>query len=86
MPSVTKGKGSSEAKRLTQAGETSSATSGRRRRAGATTVGVTAEKVAAAFNPKRATFLGQFVEAAYSMYQADPTQLTPAPTPDFPAA
>jgi hypothetical protein len=35
------------------------------------------------FNPKAAVLYGQFVNAAYSMY--DPTTLTPAPSADFPA-
>ena len=44
-----------------------------------------APRRAAAFDPKEATLLGQFVEAAYSMFDADPTKLTPPASPDFPA-
>jgi predicted chitinase len=44
-----------------------------------------APRRAAAFDPKQATLLGQFVEAAYSMFDADPTKLTPPASPDFPA-
>ena len=40
---------------------------------------------AAAFDPEQATLLGQFVEAAYSMFDADPSNLTPPASPDFPA-
>jgi hypothetical protein len=36
-----------------------------------------------AFNPKVAVLYGQFVKAAYSMY--DPATLTPPPSADFPA-
>ena len=36
------------------------------------------------FDPKAAAFYGQFVQAAYSMYDADPSNLTPAPSADFP--
>jgi hypothetical protein len=36
-----------------------------------------------AFNPKAAVLYGQFVRAAYSMY--DPATLTPPPSADFPA-
>ena len=35
------------------------------------------------FNPKAAVLYGQFIKAAYSMY--DPATLTPAPSADFPA-
>lgn len=37
-----------------------------------------------AFDPKLATLYGTFVQAAYSMYNADITNLTPEPSPDFP--
>ncbi|MBV8575548.1 MAG: lipase family protein, partial [Acetobacteraceae bacterium] len=37
-----------------------------------------------AFDPEAAVAYGQFVLAAYSMYNADPSNLTPRPTPDFP--
>ena len=40
-------------------------------------------RITSPFNPKAAVFYGQFVKAAYSMY--DPTTLTPAPSADFPA-
>ena len=35
------------------------------------------------FNPKAAVLYGQFIKAAYSMY--DPATLTPPPSADFPA-
>jgi putative chitinase len=41
--------------------------------------------VANRFDPKQASLLGQFVAAAYAMYQADPTNLAPSQSPDFPA-
>ena len=44
-----------------------------------------APRRAAAFDPEQATLLGQFVEAAYSMFDAHPTNLTPPASPDFPA-
>jgi kumamolisin len=37
------------------------------------------------FDPKAAVLYGQFVQAAYSMYGAAPNNLTPPPSPDFPA-
>lgn len=36
------------------------------------------------FDPTTASLYGQFVQAAYSMYNADPTNLTPAQSDDFP--
>jgi predicted chitinase/pimeloyl-ACP methyl ester carboxylesterase len=45
-----------------------------------------AASVAAPFNPALATQYGLFVQAAYSMYGANPNNLMPEPTPDFPAA
>jgi kumamolisin len=36
------------------------------------------------FDPIAATLYGQCVQAAYSMYDADPGNLTPAPSADFP--
>ena len=36
------------------------------------------------FDPKAASLYGQFVQAAYSMYRAAPTNLTPPPSSDFP--
>jgi kumamolisin len=41
--------------------------------------------VPAPFDPVTATQYGLFVEAAYSMYAADPNNLTPEPSSDFPA-
>jgi hypothetical protein len=38
-----------------------------------------------AFDPKTAVAYGQFVAAAYSMYNADRSDLTPRPSADFPA-
>lgn len=87
MARATKGTGSNDGKRLAgQLAATSSATSGRLRRAGSSAVSATLATAAAAFDSKQATFLGQFVLAAYSMYEADPTLLNPEPTSDFPAA
>jgi hypothetical protein len=37
------------------------------------------------FDPKAAVLYGQFVQAAYSMYDAAPNNLTPPPSFDFPA-
>jgi triacylglycerol lipase len=37
------------------------------------------------FDPKSASFYGQFVQAAYSMYSANPGNLQPQPSSDFPA-
>src|SRR3984957_2673659 len=37
------------------------------------------------FDPKAASFYGQFVQAAYSMYSAGPSNLQPKPSTDFPA-
>ena len=37
------------------------------------------------FDPKAAVLYGQFVQAAYSMYDAAPNNLTPLPSTDFPA-
>jgi GH25 family lysozyme M1 (1,4-beta-N-acetylmuramidase) len=37
------------------------------------------------FDPDSASLYGQFVQAAYSMYNAAPTNLTPPPSADFPA-
>jgi C1A family cysteine protease/GH25 family lysozyme M1 (1,4-beta-N-acetylmuramidase) len=37
------------------------------------------------FDPKAASFYGQFVQAAYSMYSAGPGNLQPKPSADFPA-
>jgi predicted chitinase/pimeloyl-ACP methyl ester carboxylesterase len=45
----------------------------------------TAEPPPPPFNAAVATQCGLFVQAAYSMYAADPNNLTPQPTPDFPA-
>jgi C1A family cysteine protease/GH25 family lysozyme M1 (1,4-beta-N-acetylmuramidase) len=36
------------------------------------------------YDPKAASFYGQFVQAAYSMYDSAPSDLTPPPSPDFP--
>jgi hypothetical protein len=36
------------------------------------------------FNPIAAAFYGQFLEAAYTMYAADPNNITPAQSSDFP--
>ncbi|MGA3302330.1 MAG: lipase family protein [Methylovirgula sp.] len=38
-----------------------------------------------AFDPKLALLYGGFVQAAYSMYNADTANLTPEPSPDFPS-
>lgn len=46
--------------------------------------GVTA-KAPKPFDPAAAVLFGQFVEAAYTMYEADPTHLTPPPSSNFPA-
>jgi kumamolisin len=40
--------------------------------------------VPAPFNAAQATQYGLFVDAAYSMYEANPNNLTPEPTADFP--
>jgi kumamolisin len=40
----------------------------------------------AAFDANAATLYGQLVSAAYTMYNADPNNLTPAPSADFPAS
>jgi triacylglycerol lipase len=37
------------------------------------------------FDPKAASFYGQFVQATYSMYSADPSNLEPKASGDFPA-
>jgi C1A family cysteine protease/GH25 family lysozyme M1 (1,4-beta-N-acetylmuramidase) len=37
------------------------------------------------FDPKAASSYGQFVQAAYTMYSADPNNLQPKPSTDFPA-
>lgn len=37
------------------------------------------------FDPAAAVAFGRFVQAAYTMYKADPANLTPAPSVDFPA-
>jgi len=42
-------------------------------------------RVGQPFDPKAAVLYGQFVQAAYSMYGAAPNNLTPPPSPDFPA-
>jgi hypothetical protein len=39
----------------------------------------------ARFDPKSASFYGQFVQAAYTMYSAGPGDLQPKPSADFPA-
>jgi C1A family cysteine protease/GH25 family lysozyme M1 (1,4-beta-N-acetylmuramidase) len=39
----------------------------------------------APFDPKAASSYGQFVQAAYTMYSADPNNLQPKPSTDFPA-
>jgi GH25 family lysozyme M1 (1,4-beta-N-acetylmuramidase) len=36
------------------------------------------------FDPKAASLYGQFVQAAYTMYNSAPSDLTPPPSPDFP--
>ena len=36
------------------------------------------------FDPRAAISYGRFVQAAYSMYDVDPHNLTPSPSPDFP--
>jgi predicted chitinase len=41
--------------------------------------------LAAPFDPARATSLGKFVEAAYSMFTANPENLMPPPSSDFPS-
>lgn len=38
-----------------------------------------------AFDPKLAVLYGRFIQSAYSMYNADIANLTPEPSPDFPA-
>jgi|SRR5215469_8034745 len=43
------------------------------------------QSIFGAKNPKAAVLYGQFVQAAYSMYGAAPNNLTPPPSPDFPA-
>jgi len=40
---------------------------------------------ASAFDPTAAVFYGRFVQAAYTMYDADRKNLTPSPSADFPA-
>jgi hypothetical protein len=37
------------------------------------------------FNPRLAVLYGRFIQAAYTMYRNDPTNLTPSPSHDFPA-
>jgi len=37
------------------------------------------------FNPKAAASYGRFIQAAYTMYHADPGNVTPPPSSDFPA-
>jgi kumamolisin len=51
------------------------------------TVAATSPKpsIAQPFDPKAAVLYGQFVQAAYSMYDAAPNNLTPPPSIDFPA-
>jgi kumamolisin len=41
-------------------------------------------RVGSPFDPNPALLYGQFVQAAYTMYDADPTNLTPAQSADFP--
>ncbi|MGO9443511.1 MAG: lipase family protein [Thiobacillaceae bacterium] len=43
-------------------------------------------RTGAPFDPTAAVLYGQFVQAAYTMYDADPKNLTPAPSADFPEA
>lgn len=52
--------------------------------AAATTTSAPA-RAAGPFDAKAAVLYGQFVQAAYTMYDADPNNLTPAPSADFPA-
>jgi C1A family cysteine protease/GH25 family lysozyme M1 (1,4-beta-N-acetylmuramidase) len=40
--------------------------------------------IARAYDPKAASFYGQFVQAAYSMYDSAPSDSTPPPSADFP--
>ena len=37
------------------------------------------------YDPTAAVFYGQFIEAAYAMYDADPNNLTPPPSSNFPS-
>jgi hypothetical protein len=48
-------------------------------------VGVTRARRLSASQVATATLLGQFVEAAYAMFQANPGDPTPPPSPNFPA-
>ena len=50
-----------------------------------TTETITAAKDIIPFDPKTAVLCGQFVQAAYTMYYANPNNLTPSQSPDFPA-
>jgi kumamolisin len=43
-------------------------------------------RLAAPFDPQAATRYGQFIVSAYSMYDADPKDTTPAPSADFPSS
>jgi kumamolisin len=47
--------------------------------------GLPRPQAVAPYDPRAATLYGQFVVAAYSMYNADPTNRTPNPSADFPA-
>ncbi len=51
---------------------------------GALVAPVPEARPATAFDPKEAAFLGEFVAAAYAMYHADPTNLTPPAPSNFP--
>ena len=48
-------------------------------------VGATRARRLSASQVSTATLLGQFVEAAYAMFQANPGDPTPPPSPNFPA-
>ena len=48
-------------------------------------VGATRARRLSASQVATAALLGQFVEAAYAMFQANPGDPTPPPSPDFPA-
>jgi hypothetical protein len=50
----------------------------------ATPPAVVQSRTGSLFDAKAAVLYGRFVQAAYTMYHADPTNLTPPPSSDFP--
>jgi kumamolisin len=47
--------------------------------------GASQPRVGSAFDPNAAVLYGQFVQSAYTMYSADPNNLTPSQSADFPS-